>query len=126
MSLPDGMSHVARTAPRTPRTLLVVMALLLVLGAGGLLASIEAARTTQAASKADVKRNEELLQKIRELQVKTAQNTDVYRQRNEVLHADLCRLVYAAVQGTPPLRMQGIEPCRRAGLVPVPPATGGG
>lgn len=114
MSLPDAMSHTNRQYPRmeTPKGLLALVLLLILLGAGGLYASIQTGRNVMGASQQDVLQNRQLLQQVADLEAANAADVTQHRERNEELHSDLCRLIYEVIQVTPSLADKGIEPCR--------------
>lgn len=111
-NLPDGMS---RNAPQKPpvstRGLMALLSVLVLLGAIGTTASVLTARGQQAATREDVEQNRMLLQRVADLERLNGVETEEHRMRNELLHADLCRLVYAAITAAPTLREAGIRPC---------------
>lgn len=114
MSLPDAMSHTRRQHPppaRTPRGLLALVLLLTVMGALGLWASIQTGRSVQGATKQDVIQNRQLLEKVARLEAEQSSDVTEHRERNEELHADICRLIYEVIQVSPTLRDRGIQPC---------------
>lgn len=114
MTLPDAMSHTRRDHPKmeTPKGLLFLVLLLILMGAMGLYASIQTSRNVMGASKADVIQNRMLLEQVAALEKANADDVTNHRERNEELHADLCRLIYEVIQVTPTLNDKGIQPCR--------------
>lgn len=113
------MSHAAREAQQSrrdplPRSLLLMLALLTVLGIASTIAAVQGARTANAASRGDVERNRVLVEQVKALQEQADVDRANHRTRNEELHADICRLIYEVIQAAPSLRDQGISPCRPA------------
>lgn len=129
---PDAMSHAARehrerpdATPPSARRLLFLLVVLLVLGSIGTTASILTARGQQNATRDDVERNRELLQRVADLEAMNGMETEEHRRRNELLHADICRLIYDVVITVPTLKDQGIKPCAPPLLAPPTPPPGG-
>lgn len=123
MNLPSEMSHTVRALPRQeplPRVLLLSLLLLVLIGMAGTFASVYGARAQVGASRADVRQNTALLEQVGRLERLAAQDVSDHRDRNELLHADLCRLVFDVVQAVPSLASQSIKPCRPV-MVPASP-----
>lgn len=87
MSLPDEMSHTSRTNPRPdplPRSLLVALLLLVLLGVASTAAAVIGARATSEGDR-------RLLERLSDQEEQSAENAGSHRVRNEVLHDVICR-----------------------------------
>lgn len=82
-----------RAADHQPRWLLPVLALLILLGAMSVTITVATARDADVARRSDLQRTEQLVRQVERLTQERARDAKAHRERNELLHHELCEVL---------------------------------